>query len=170
MRLVAKPGDKLYCRLSINTQLLARVDHLMKVWKVHQLIMETHFFCSWNLEGKNEITPYICTTYVTFKNLNWDAWKFPLLILYCWESFTFIIMNIKIHKIKLWINPQHSLTPSSVKLMFFVFFCAGGKEQFQTTSKSRVQCGEDRAQKSSSTCQLSGMCPQWNDKLAVWFL
>lgn len=33
MRLVAKPGDKLYCRLSINTQLLARVDHLMKVSK-----------------------------------------------------------------------------------------------------------------------------------------
>lgn len=31
-RLVAKPGDKLYCRLSVNTQLLARVDHLMKVW------------------------------------------------------------------------------------------------------------------------------------------
>lgn len=31
MRLVAPPGDKLYCRLSINTQLLARVDHLMKV-------------------------------------------------------------------------------------------------------------------------------------------
>uniref|UniRef100_A0AAQ6IHY2 rRNA adenine N(6)-methyltransferase n=1 Tax=Anabas testudineus TaxID=64144 RepID=A0AAQ6IHY2_ANATE len=33
MRLVANPGDKLYCRLSINTQLLARVDHLMKVGK-----------------------------------------------------------------------------------------------------------------------------------------
>lgn len=32
-RLVAKPGDKLYCRLSINTQLLARVDILMKVGK-----------------------------------------------------------------------------------------------------------------------------------------
>lgn len=32
-RLVAKPGDKLYCRLSVNTQLLARVDHLMKVGK-----------------------------------------------------------------------------------------------------------------------------------------
>lgn len=32
-RLVAKPGDKLWCRLSINTQLLARVDHLMKVGK-----------------------------------------------------------------------------------------------------------------------------------------
>ncbi|XP_051164767.1 probable dimethyladenosine transferase [Leptopilina boulardi] len=32
-RLVAKPGDKVYCRLSINTQLLARVDMLMKVGK-----------------------------------------------------------------------------------------------------------------------------------------
>ncbi|GLH12523.1 Probable dimethyladenosine transferase [Gryllus bimaculatus] len=32
-RLVAKPGDKLYCRLSVNTQLLARVDLLMKVGK-----------------------------------------------------------------------------------------------------------------------------------------
>ncbi|XP_022913605.1 probable dimethyladenosine transferase [Onthophagus taurus] len=32
-RLVAKPGDKLYCRLSINTQLLARVDMLMSVGK-----------------------------------------------------------------------------------------------------------------------------------------
>eukprot|EP00301_Raphidiophrys_heterophryoidea_P014082 c2176_g1_i1.p1 GENE.c2176_g1_i1~~c2176_g1_i1.p1 ORF type:complete len:331 (-),score=93.25 c2176_g1_i1:169-1161(-) len=31
MRLVAKPGDRLYCRLSVNTQLLARIDHLMKV-------------------------------------------------------------------------------------------------------------------------------------------
>lgn len=32
-RLVAKPGDQLYCRLSINTQLLAYVDMLMKVGK-----------------------------------------------------------------------------------------------------------------------------------------
>jgi 18S rRNA (adenine1779-N6/adenine1780-N6)-dimethyltransferase len=31
MRLVAKPGNDLYCRLSANVQLLARVDHLMKV-------------------------------------------------------------------------------------------------------------------------------------------
>lgn len=30
---VAKPSDKLYCRLSINTQLLARVDMLMRVGK-----------------------------------------------------------------------------------------------------------------------------------------
>ncbi|CAH0385466.1 unnamed protein product [Bemisia tabaci] len=32
-RLVAKPGDKVYCRLSVNTQLLARVDLVMKVGK-----------------------------------------------------------------------------------------------------------------------------------------
>ena len=31
MRLLAKPGDALYCRLSINTQLLAKVTHLLKV-------------------------------------------------------------------------------------------------------------------------------------------
>ncbi|KAI8555570.1 hypothetical protein RHMOL_Rhmol05G0182600 [Rhododendron molle] len=31
MRLVAKPGDTLYCRLSVNTQLLSRVSHLLKV-------------------------------------------------------------------------------------------------------------------------------------------
>lgn len=31
MRLIAKPGDNLYCRLSVNVQLLARVSHLMKV-------------------------------------------------------------------------------------------------------------------------------------------
>ncbi len=30
-RLVAKPGDALFCRLSVNTQLLARVSHLLKV-------------------------------------------------------------------------------------------------------------------------------------------
>ncbi|KAJ2993190.1 dimethyladenosine transferase [Globomyces sp. JEL0801] len=31
LRLVAKPGDSLYCRLSANVQLLAKVDHIMKV-------------------------------------------------------------------------------------------------------------------------------------------
>ncbi|KAL5149169.1 Ribosomal RNA small subunit methyltransferase [Glycine soja] len=31
MRLVAQPGDKLYCRLTVNTQLHARVFHLLKV-------------------------------------------------------------------------------------------------------------------------------------------
>lgn len=33
LRLVAKPGTDLYCRLSVNVQLLAKVDHLMKVSK-----------------------------------------------------------------------------------------------------------------------------------------
>lgn len=31
LRLVAKPGDELYCRLSVNVQLYAKVDHVMKV-------------------------------------------------------------------------------------------------------------------------------------------
>ncbi|KAG8077577.1 hypothetical protein GUJ93_ZPchr0007g3419 [Zizania palustris] len=31
MRLVAKAGDSLYCRLSVNVQLLSRVSHLIKV-------------------------------------------------------------------------------------------------------------------------------------------
>jgi len=33
VRLCAKPGDELYCRLSVNTQLLSKADHLMKVSK-----------------------------------------------------------------------------------------------------------------------------------------
>jgi 18S rRNA (adenine1779-N6/adenine1780-N6)-dimethyltransferase len=31
MRLVARPGDDLYCRLSVNVQLLAKVKHIMKI-------------------------------------------------------------------------------------------------------------------------------------------
>lgn len=30
---MAKPGSDMYCRLSVNVQLLARVDHLIKVSK-----------------------------------------------------------------------------------------------------------------------------------------
>ena len=33
LRLIAKPGDELYCRLSVNVQLYAKVDHIMKVGK-----------------------------------------------------------------------------------------------------------------------------------------
>jgi 18S rRNA (adenine1779-N6/adenine1780-N6)-dimethyltransferase len=33
MRLVAPPGSALFCRLSLNTQLLSKVDHLIKVSK-----------------------------------------------------------------------------------------------------------------------------------------
>ena len=31
MRLIAKPGTEFYCRLSVNVQLLSKVDHIMKV-------------------------------------------------------------------------------------------------------------------------------------------
>ena len=33
MRMVAKPGSDLYCRLSVNLQMLAKVDHLFQVGK-----------------------------------------------------------------------------------------------------------------------------------------
>lgn len=33
LRLIAQPGDPLYCRLSVNTQVLAKITHLMKVGK-----------------------------------------------------------------------------------------------------------------------------------------
>ncbi|CAG8533869.1 3715_t:CDS:2 [Racocetra fulgida] len=33
LRLIAKPGDNLYCRLSVNIQLYAKVDHIMKIGK-----------------------------------------------------------------------------------------------------------------------------------------
>jgi 18S rRNA (adenine1779-N6/adenine1780-N6)-dimethyltransferase len=33
LRLVAKPGDSLYCRLSVNTQLFAKIEHVMKIGK-----------------------------------------------------------------------------------------------------------------------------------------
>jgi 18S rRNA (adenine1779-N6/adenine1780-N6)-dimethyltransferase len=33
LRLVAQPGDSLYCRLTVNVQLFARVTHIMKVGK-----------------------------------------------------------------------------------------------------------------------------------------
>lgn len=35
LRLTARPGEALYCRLSVNTQLLAKVDQLLKVGKAN---------------------------------------------------------------------------------------------------------------------------------------
>lgn len=35
MRLLAKPGDKLFGRLSVNTQMWAKVDHIMKVGRAN---------------------------------------------------------------------------------------------------------------------------------------
>ena len=62
LRLTAKPGEKLYCRLSLNTQLLARVDHLMKAlylelffFKVFCVLFELNFI---DLKvGKNNFRP-----------------------------------------------------------------------------------------------------------------
>jgi hypothetical protein len=51
MRLVAKPGEKLYCRLSLNTQLLARVDHLMKVFLFKKTISNMFHLFSFNKKG-----------------------------------------------------------------------------------------------------------------------
>jgi len=34
-RLTAKPGDEMYCRLSVNTQLLAKVENVLKVGKAN---------------------------------------------------------------------------------------------------------------------------------------
>lgn len=31
LRLIARPGDELYCRLSVNAQMFAKVTHIMKV-------------------------------------------------------------------------------------------------------------------------------------------
>lgn len=42
MRLVAKPGDALFCRLAVNTQLLARVSHLLKARPAHGSMKPSH--------------------------------------------------------------------------------------------------------------------------------
>jgi 18S rRNA (adenine1779-N6/adenine1780-N6)-dimethyltransferase len=35
MRLIARPGDRLYSRISVNCQMWAKVDHIMKVGKAN---------------------------------------------------------------------------------------------------------------------------------------
>lgn len=55
-RLVAKPGDKLYCRLSINTQLLARVDLLMKVISFLDVQHENHIKLMYLVDLKVDIS------------------------------------------------------------------------------------------------------------------
>jgi 18S rRNA (adenine1779-N6/adenine1780-N6)-dimethyltransferase len=37
LRLVARPGDALYCRLSVNVQMWAHVAHVMKVLNTAKL-------------------------------------------------------------------------------------------------------------------------------------
>jgi len=55
-RLVAKPGEKLYCRLSVNTQLLARVDHLMKVCFLF-IDLYSYLYIKFLKIGKNNFRP-----------------------------------------------------------------------------------------------------------------
>jgi len=62
-RLVAKPGEKLYSRLSVNTQLLARVDMLMKVRSLHHYV------------NANVIIYFL--SYFSFKTLNTDLSDLP---------------------------------------------------------------------------------------------
>ena len=52
-RLTARPGDKLYCRLSANVQLLARVSHLMKVryCVVQKKNLFDYWFVCFRLDG-----------------------------------------------------------------------------------------------------------------------
>lgn len=38
LRLVARPGDELYCRLSVNVQMWAHVSHIMKVMPLLQSV------------------------------------------------------------------------------------------------------------------------------------
>ncbi|KAF5289898.1 hypothetical protein FQA39_LY14960 [Lamprigera yunnana] len=64
-RLVAKPGDKMYCRLSINTQLLARVDMLRKVGKNNFRPPPKVESCVVRIEPKNPPPP------IPFKE--WDG-------------------------------------------------------------------------------------------------
>lgn len=64
-RLVATPGSKLYCRLSVNTQLLAKVNHLMKVGKNNFRPPPKVESCVVRIEPKNPPPP------INFQE--WDA-------------------------------------------------------------------------------------------------
>jgi hypothetical protein len=57
LRLVARPGDALYCRLSVNTQLLSKVEHVLKVKFIKTLIKENYFYL---LTYKKKFFIFIC--------------------------------------------------------------------------------------------------------------
>ena len=57
LRLCANPGDELYCRLSVNTQLLAKVTHVLKVSHVINVNIIFNFIingCYLNLGWKEQ--------------------------------------------------------------------------------------------------------------------
>ena len=62
MRLVAKPGETNYCRLAVNTQLLARVDHLLKV------------LCLLLGDHESPVTRFLCLTeFSETQFANWSS-------------------------------------------------------------------------------------------------
>ena len=65
MRLVAKPGDAMYCRLAANTQLLARVNHLLKVWGCGLVMWDRGVGCGvWNQVGRGMLGNAFCGSHV----------------------------------------------------------------------------------------------------------
>jgi 18S rRNA (adenine1779-N6/adenine1780-N6)-dimethyltransferase len=63
LRLVAKPGDSLYCRLSVNAQMWAKVDHIMKVGKNN-----------FNPPPQVESSVVRITPKVPRPQISWDEW------------------------------------------------------------------------------------------------
>ena len=63
MRLFAKPGDKLYSRLSVNAQMWAKVDHVMKVGKNN-----------FNPPPQVESSVVRITPKVPRPQISWDEW------------------------------------------------------------------------------------------------
>jgi 18S rRNA (adenine1779-N6/adenine1780-N6)-dimethyltransferase len=69
LRLVAKPGDELYCRLSVNAQLLSRIEHVVKVGR-------NNFIPPPKVESSVvRITPIPCS-------LDFDEWDGMMRILF----------------------------------------------------------------------------------------
>ena len=73
-RLYAKPGDKLYCRLSANTQLMARVAHVLKVGKGNfkpppkvTTYSRNILLCNtYSFVHSTYIVPILCTFYILY--------------------------------------------------------------------------------------------------------
>src|ERR1700761_5854617 len=63
LRLVARPGDAFYCRLSVNAQMWAKVDHIMKVGKNN-----------FNPPPQVESSVVRITPKVPRPQISWDEW------------------------------------------------------------------------------------------------
>jgi len=93
-RLVAKPGSKLYGRLSANVQLLAKVDHLMKVGKNN-----------FKPPPKVESSVVRIEPVYPFPNLDFKAWDAMLRILFLRKNKTVkAAFNMEVNLKKMVIN------------------------------------------------------------------